>query len=171
MKKARLGNLTAVLVVAMTAACATAGPIDDAITRAAGNLVADQTGPGSWGEFGFTGEAVAGLANAYTLTATAAYKTAAESGGDYCLYDEGGYNSGTGSYTWGLYAGAAYALTRLSEISGNPASNSWRTAVADDFNERNATSEINWYRSNADDSSSVYDLARLALHEIPPALV
>jgi hypothetical protein len=90
-------------------------------------------------------------------------------GGDYCLFDEGGYDGGTGTYAFGLYASGAYAMSRLSEISNNPASNPWRTALGQDMAERSAAGEVQWYRDNSgpippntmDDSGAVYDLARL----------
>lgn len=156
--------LTVVVVIASITATSMAGEIEDAITRAGGDLVSDQQGSGSWLEFGFTGESVAGLANAYLLTGQAGYKTAAESGGDYCLYDEGGYNNVTGEYLYGLYASGAYGLTRLSQISATPASNTWRTAV-DDLYEQIRTGNgtqayINSYFNNSEDSSAVYDIAR-----------
>ena len=153
-------------MLALSAASGMAGIINDAIPRVTYGLLANQAGSGSWDELGFTGEPVAGLANIYALTAAAGYKTAAERGGDYCLYDEGGYDAGTGTYTYGLYSGGAYALTRLSEISANPASNTWRTAV-DDFYEQVRTGAgtqnyIDDYLNdaNAEDSSAVYDIAR-----------
>ena len=159
--------LGVVMMLFIAASVATAGTIEDAITRAGGDLVADQQSAGSWGEFGFTGEPVAGLVQAYELTGTASYKTAAENGGLYCLYDEGGYNGST--YLYGLYAGGSYGLTRLSAISVNPASNSWRTAV-DDFYEQVRTgvgtqNYIDYYLddSNSEDCSAVYDIARHAV--------
>ncbi len=167
MKRTVLKGLAAGVLLATVTSIAGAQAIDAAITRAADGLVADQTGGGSWGEFGFTGEGVAGLAGVYTLTATAGHKTAAESAGLYCLYDEGGYNSGTGTYASpGLFAGGAYGLTRLSEISTTPASNSWRTAVGDFYAQvRTGAGTQNYIDdylddSNAEDSSAVYDIAR-----------
>ena len=157
--------LMAALVVVATAACAQAGSIRETIVLVADDLVAEQDMLGSWGEFGFTGEPVAGLVHAYQLTGTAGYKTVAEDGGNYCLYDEGGYNNSTGKYTDGLFASGAYALTLLSEVSGSPSSNSWRTAV-DDFYEyvardvADTQDYIDHYLANAEDTSAVYDIAR-----------
>ncbi len=163
----KLGAPGVAMILFIAASVATAGTIGDAIARAGDDLVADQQSAGSWGEFGFTGEPVAGLVHAYELTATASYKTAADEGGMYCLYDEGGYNAGTRTYAYrGLYASGAYALTRLSAISANPTSNTWRTAV-DDFYEQirggaGTQNYIDYYLddSNAEDSSAVYDIAR-----------
>ncbi|KPK78886.1 MAG: hypothetical protein AMJ81_14610, partial [Phycisphaerae bacterium SM23_33] len=138
----------------------------DAITRAANDLVADQKAAGSWGEFGFTGESVAGLVHAYQLTGTAGYKTAAEDGGDYCLYNEGGYTAPPGKYRDGLFAGGSYGVTRLSEISADPADNAWRTAVEDLYHQIKKDVGTQDYvdaylnDSNAEDTSAAYDLAR-----------
>ncbi len=155
------------LVIMLIASTATAGMIEDAVTRSANGLVTGQQPAGSWSEFGFTGESVAGLAHAYELTGLAVYKVAAEAGALYCVYDEGGYDPGTGTYAFnGLYASGAYALTRISEISATPASNGYRTAV-DNFYEQARISTgtqnyVNYYRDDsfAEDSSGVYDLAR-----------
>jgi hypothetical protein len=146
------------------------------MTRAADDLVADQTQPfgavGSfWGEEGLTGESVVGLVRAYQLLGQSAYKDAALAGGTYCLFDEGGYNSGTGTFGAGLYASGAYALSRLSAIADDPQSNLWRTALIQDMGERNAATDVQWYRDNSgplagstlDDSWAVYDLARLTV--------
>ncbi len=167
MKRTVLKGLAAGVLLATVTSIAGAQAIDAAITRATGDLVADQTGGGSWGEFGFTGEAVAGLAQAYELTATAGYKTAADNGGVYCLYNEGGYNSGTGTYASpGLFAGGAYGLTRLSDISTTPANNPWRTAVGDFYTQVRTDAGTQNYiddyldDSNSEDSSAVYDIAR-----------
>lgn len=53
---------------------------------------------------------VAGLVQAYQMAGTAAYKTAAEDGGDYII----------NTYSPGFYAEDVYALTRLSDISSDP---------------------------------------------------
>jgi len=164
MRMRRTRILTVVAVIASITATSMAGDVEDAITRAADDLVSDQQGSGSWLEPGFTGECVAGLANAYLLTGQGGYQTAAESGGDYCLFDSG-YDSVNHNYAnGGLFAGGAYGLTRLSQISGNPADNSWRTAV-EDFYEQVRTGPgtqtyVNSILSNAVDPSAVYDIAR-----------
>ena len=168
MKRTIATIVTVALVIGFGGSAALGGAVGDAITRAADDLDLDQLGSGSWtGEASFTGESVAGLVHAYELTAQASYKATAEDGGDYCLYDEGGYNDGTGLYSTGLYAGGAYALTRLSQISATPASNSWRTAV-DNFYEQVRTGSgtqtyIDYLLTNSEDSSAVYDIARHTL--------
>ena len=93
----------------------------DAVTRAADRLVAEQGANGTWaGEEYYTGSIAAGLANASEMTGVAAYKTAAEDGGNYILGSAGG----------NFYGDEAYALTRLSDISADPANNTWRTNVS-----------------------------------------
>lgn len=163
MKKITFIIAVAIGLLLFTSFPAAAGQINDAINRAGGDLVTDQQTNGSWGEQGFTGEAVTGLAHVYQLTGTSAYKTTAQAGGSYILNDAG-YNSSTGSYTYGPYGGGAYALTRLSETSGNPASNTWRTALGDFYNQVSASSGgTSGYISNwegQEDSSAVYDIAR-----------
>ena len=146
------------------------------MVRAADDLVADQTQPfgavGSfWNEEGLTGESVVGLVRAYQILGQTSYRDAATAGGTYCLFDEGGYNSGTGTFGAGLYASGAYAMACLSEIADDPQNNLWRTALIQDLGERNAAAEVQWYRDNSgplpgstlDDSWAVYDLARLTV--------
>ena len=157
------------LLVALAAPGSLAGEIQDAIDRAADDLVNDQTIDGNWvnspvAPDGTTGESVAGLVRAYELTDEANYKAAAQFGATYCLYDEGGYHLGTGLYDYGLYGVGAYALTRVSDIQANPASNTWRTAV-DNFYEQVRTGPgtqnyIDYYFSVPEDTSAVYDVAR-----------
>ena len=116
-RQATLMGLAAVLALAMAAA-----PANGDFVVAADRLVAQQAGDGSWaGEEMYTGSIVPGLVQAYEMTGTTAYKTAADSGGSYILATAGG----------NFYGDEAYALTRLSDISADPASNSWRTSVSD----------------------------------------
>lgn len=151
--------LLGVVIVCVASASAFAFPISP-IERAADYLVAGQLPGGGWPvEPAFAGECVIGLSRAYVLTGDGAYKTAAESGGSYSL-DYAGYNQFTGKFVYGLYAAQAYAMSRLSQIQANPSSNSWRTALVDNLNALDAASAISAYRSNADDSSAVYDVAR-----------
>ena len=158
--------MTVAVVIGTIAAPGVAGVIEDAISRAAGDLVLDQRQAGDWHEAGyqgavFTGESVVGLADAYQLTGQADYKTAAESGGDYCLLNAG-YDSETGEYDLGFYACGAYAMTRLSEISGTPADNTWRTALEYFYYPLTDTGSTQWYVDTfvPNGSTGVYDLAR-----------
>jgi len=153
--------VTIVAVVVCGAPAAVAGLVSDAINLAGNDLVADQQVNGSWGEQGFTGEAVIGLAHAYQLTGTSSFKTAAQAGGDYILTDAM-YNSSTGSYTYGPYASGAYALSRLSEVSDNPADNTWRTALEDFYSQVSTGGTAGFINSwsSQEDSSAVYDIAR-----------
>jgi len=116
--------LVPILVMAILTVGAWGGVINSAITRAADRLATSQAGDGSWaGETDYTGSIVAGMVNAYQVTGTAAYKTAAEDGGNWILTNSGSPPN--------YYGDGAYALTRLSEVSADPSSNPWRTAVAD----------------------------------------
>jgi len=136
------------------------------VRRAADKLVADQMANGSWpAEPFFAGESTIGLSHAFELTNNNAYKTAAESGGAYAL-NSAGYNPSTGGFSFSLIPAEAYAMARLSAIQANPGSNYWRTALVDDLNAVNATAAtILWYQNdlNAEDSSAVYDVARMAV--------
>ncbi len=160
--------LTAIVVLMISVTCAEADSNLDAAMRSGDRLVSFQEANGSWLEFGFTGESVAGLAQAYKVTGDEAYKLAAESGAQYSLYDEAGYEPSSHKYTYGLFASGAYALTRVSDVSADPASNAWRTAVVDYYQYIRVggakTSDfINWYLTDAEDSGAVYDLAYHAL--------
>ncbi len=163
MKKVITAIVAVAIFIGFGASAVPGGTVTDAINRAAGDLVSDQHFLHDWGELPFTGESTAGLANAYLLTDNASYKTAADNSGIYILYDEGGYNPGNGQYTYGLFGGGAYGLTRLSEISATPASNTWRTAVwdfYDDVQVRGTQNHIDDFLSNTKVSAAVYDLAR-----------
>lgn len=122
--------MIAVLAGTMAATCGLAGPVQ----RASDRLVGTQLPAGDWGEQGFTGEVIAGLAHAYQLVPDGAYMDAANYAGDFALADAG-YDSLHGTYVVPLYAAEAYGLTRLSEISATPLNNGWRTAVGDLFDE------------------------------------
>ena len=144
----------AALVLALAAVPAIGG-----FVAAADRLVAQQAGDGSWtGEEDFTGAIVPGLVQAYQMTGTVAYKTAAMLGGDYICDPPGG----------DLYGDEAYALTRLSDISGDPASNPWRTRAGDFYTAvesygTGGTSEyIGWFGA-IEASSAAYYLAHHAV--------
>ena len=160
MSKAVLKSVVVGLVLAMVASTGMAS----AVTRAADKLVADQMVDGSWpAEPNFAGESTIGLCHAFKLTNNNAYKTAAEGGGAYSL-NYAGYNPSTGGFSFSLIPAEAYAMARLSAIQANPGSNSWRTALVDDLDAVNATAAtILWYQNNAEDSSAVYDVARMAV--------
>jgi hypothetical protein len=64
-----------------------------------------------------TGTIAAGLAQAYGVTGTASYNTAAQAAGNYIVTQSGG----------NYYSDQALALVDLSSISANPASNAWRS--------------------------------------------
>lgn len=78
----------------------------------ADRLVAAQTSEeGAWlGEEGYTGSIVAGLIQAYEVTEKAEYKAAAELGASFII------TSAAGNF----FGDEAYALARLSEITGDP---------------------------------------------------
>lgn len=140
----------------------------DPVARGAGNLVAHQQADGNWlGETGFTGECVAGLVNAYLQTGTTTYLTAAQNGGEYCLYDEGGYDGST--YSVGLFASGAYGLARLGQVD---TSHDWSEGVRNFYgqikNGVGAQTYVNSILSHAEATGAVYDLAR---HSVAASLV
>jgi len=89
---------------------------------------------GDWGEEGFVGEAIIGLACTHLAVADDDYKNAANAAGDLVLASAG-YSYTSGTYALPLYAAEAYGLTRLSEITASPFNNPWRTTVCDLFRE------------------------------------
>jgi len=122
-------------VLAVTAASASSpANYRDVVAGAADRLVSNQLPAGDWGEAGFTGEVIAGLARAYQVVSDDAYMDAANDAGNFALADAG-YDPIHGTYVVPLYAAEAHGLTRLSEISATPLDNGWRTAVGDLFDE------------------------------------
>jgi hypothetical protein len=102
----------AIGIVGLMLACSTvqALPINQSITAVADRLVATQAVDGSWaGEELFTGSIVAGLVHAYELTGNPVYMASAEAGGAYIMTTNG----------TNPYGDEAYALARLTEITGN----------------------------------------------------
>jgi hypothetical protein len=95
--------------------------IEDVADRLEAGQIKSGSAAGSWpAEAGFTGSITAGMVSAYRTTCKAAYKASAESGGGYILWAAEG----------NFYGDEAFALTNLSEISNDPFSNTWRTAVS-----------------------------------------
>ena len=134
---------------------ATALPISLAREAIGDRLVAAQGPDGAWpGEAGYTGSIVAGLADAYEVTEKAAYKTAAELGGNYII------SSSEGNF----YGHGAYALARLTEITGDPA----YADAARNFYEILATYEYIRGFKETDPSKAVFYVAQhtVAAHKV-----
>jgi len=105
--------------VALVLALGAGHGLADAVTRAADRLVVQQYN-GKWpDEAAYTGAIVAGLVHAYEMTGDTSYKTSAELGGGFIL------DSANGNFL----GEEAYGLVRLSDISADPESNTWRTQV------------------------------------------
>ena len=122
-----LFSIVLILVGAVLASGSYASTVSEGIANAGNYLVSGQGGNGAWaGAEAYTGSIVSGLVNAYQVTGTASYRSAAENGGNYVLNSTG---YGTGSFL-GFYGDEAYGLTRLSEVSSDPGNNSWRSAVS-----------------------------------------
>jgi hypothetical protein len=103
--------VTAMLFVVFAPSAVMGLPINEAREAIGDQLVAGQGPDGAWlGEEGYTGSIVAGLAHAYEVTEKADYKAAAELGGNYIINSAGG----------NFYGDEAYALARLSDITGDP---------------------------------------------------
>ncbi|KKL46483.1 hypothetical protein LCGC14_2345120, partial [marine sediment metagenome] len=95
-----IGHVGVLLLAACGASAGVASPVvDGAVSRAGAWLVDNQNPGGDWSEFGFTGECLIGLVSAYEATGNTDYLSAAEGAATYAVYDEGGYNAGTGIYT------------------------------------------------------------------------
>jgi len=107
--------------------------IGDAINLSATRLGTQppQALDGSWvGETPFTGPIVGGLVNAYQITGNSSYMNSAVLGGSYMMRPGvaiGTYQSNT-IYNFG--GEDAYGIQSLSDISANPNSNSYRTALS-----------------------------------------
>jgi hypothetical protein len=84
-------------------------PLDETVEGVADCLIANQNSDGSWsGEQGYTGSILAGILQAYQVTEKASYLEAAELSVQF-IFDSAGGN---------FYGDEAYALARLSEITG-----------------------------------------------------
>jgi len=155
-KRVCMKCVTLVLVLVMCSFSFGATTITQAINDTAGYLVSNQAANGTWVESsGYTGAIVAGLVNAYDITGTVAYRTAAEKGGIYIVNTAGG----------NFYGDEAYGLTMLSEASATPASNAWRTQVSNFYQEvingRGTASYITALKAGyAEASAPVYYLAQ-----------
>jgi hypothetical protein len=109
-----------------------AATVGDAITFSAGRLQTQppQDAAGNWvGENAFTGPIVAGLVNGYQITGNSSYMNSAVLGGSYIMRPGvviGSYQSNT-LYNFG--GEDVYGIQRLSDISADPNSNSYRTAL------------------------------------------
>lgn len=142
------------------------------VDRAAGALVSYQKTAGYWPtEADYCGPVVSGLANAYLLTGNASYLNSAVKGGSYLLTIAPS----------GFLGDEAYALSRLSRLSADPADNQWRTAVSSYYQtvaaRQGGTSGyinelVNYYLDTFDDrSQAVVYIAHhvLAAHEVGAA--
>ena len=89
---------------------AVALPLNETLEAVADSLVKNQNSDGSWsGETGYTGSIVSGLIQAYQVKGKASYKEAAEKGVTFTLDTYGG----------NFYGDEAYALARLTEVTGD----------------------------------------------------
>jgi hypothetical protein len=144
MKSVRLNMLTITIVsfVLLAPAVVIAKTLDQDFMVIANQLVANQNLlSGAWvGEEGYTGSIVAGLARVYQLTSKVEYKTAAELGGSFIL------SSAKGNF----YGDEAYALTLLTDITGDP---NYANAVLKFYNKLDTAAYIAGFkdteRSNA----------------------
>lgn len=126
MLKRRPGKIALLFLFGFVVCCSAAGRPRPAevVVPLADRLAEEQVpeGPlgGSWpGEEAYTGTIVAGLVGAYELTCDERYRQAAEAGGVFFT------NAAEGN----LYGDEAYALVRLSEMSGPSSGNRSLSAV------------------------------------------
>ena len=107
----------AVCVLLLVPASTMALPLNEVIETVADRLVNDQCNgmgdpglKGAWvGEEGYTGSILAGLVQAYQVKGKTSYKEAADLSVEYILRSYGG----------NLYGDEAYALARLTEVTGD----------------------------------------------------
>lgn len=100
----------ALLCVLFAPVFAMALPLSETLEAVADSLVKNQSSNGAWpGEWGYTGSIVAGLAQAYQVTGKASYNEATELSVIFILESSGG----------NFYGDEAYALARLTEVTGN----------------------------------------------------
>jgi hypothetical protein len=119
---------------------------DEAVVRVANHLVVMQHSDGTWyREKDFTGSIVAGLVRAYEATANDAYLRAAKKGATYILSSAGG----------NFFGDEAYALVRLSEVTGDVA---YEDAVRDFYNGLETTEYMSGFDAT-DRSNAVFYIA------------
>lgn len=148
MKRLLLAMCTVgMLLVASVANTAMALPIGEALEAIGDRLVDEQSLDGAWpAEACFTGSIAAGLANAYEITGKAAYRTAAQLGGDYIVGSAGG----------NFYGDEAYGLARVSAITGD---SSYANAAKSFYDSLDTFAYIAGFRST-DRSNAVFCVAQ-----------
>jgi hypothetical protein len=144
-----------IILTAGTVAAQPANDVNDAIEVIANRLIARQEPNGVWlGEEDFTGSIGAGLVCAYEVTGQLAYRDAAKLSGNFII-----------DYAEGNFLGdEAYALSRLTEITGNA---TYADAVEDFYNALDTYTYIRFF-TDIDPSTAVFYIAEhtVAAHKV-----
>ena len=150
-------NVTVLLVFCVLYApvSATALPLDETVGAVADCLVANQNSDGSWSaELGYTGSILAGLLQAYQVQEKASYMEAAELAVQF-IFDSAGGN---------FYGDEAYALARLSEITGEQV---YADVVRDFYNMLDTYAYIKGYDATFRDKAVFF----IAYHSVASHMV
>jgi hypothetical protein len=130
-------------------------PLDETVETVADCLITNQNSDGSWsGEQGYTGSILAGLLQAYQVEEKAAYLEAAELGVQF-IFDSAGGN---------FYGDEAYALARLSEITGEQI---YADVVRDFYNMLDTNAYIEGYNATYRDKAVFF----IAYHSVAAHMV
>jgi hypothetical protein len=151
-------NVNVILVVCMllfAPVSAIALPLSETTEAVADSLVENQSPDGSWsGELGYTGSIVAGLIQAYQVTEKTSYIEAAELSVPFILESSGG----------NFYGDEAYALSRLTEVTGNQ---TYADIVRDFYNMLDTYAYIKGYDATFRDKSVFF----IAYHSVAAYMV
>jgi len=130
-------------------------PLDETVEAVADCLIATQNSDGSWsGEQGYTGSILAGLLQAYQVEEKSTYLEAAELGVQF-IFDSAGGN---------FYGDEAYALARLSEITGEQI---YADVVRDFYNMLDTNAYIKGYDATYRDKAVFF----IAYHSVAAHMV
>ncbi len=130
-------------------------PLSETLEAVADSLVKNQSSNGSWsGENGYTGSIVSGLTQAYQIKGTESYKESAEKGVQYILDSYGG----------NFYGDEAYALARLTEVTGEQG---YADLVLDFYNTLNTYEYIRGYDATTREKSTFF----IAFHTVASHMV
>jgi len=130
-------------------------PLDETIEAVADCIIENQNSDGSWsGEQGYTGTILAGLLQAYQVKEKASYLEAAELSVQF-IFDSAGGN---------FYGDEAYALARLSEITGEQI---YADVVRDFYNMLDTYAYIKGYDAVSREKSTFF----IAYHAVAAHMV
>lgn len=147
--------IAAGIITPLTASASTGEAMEAVAQYLDDNQVKSGGNQGIWPqEADYTGSIVAGMSTAFEYTCEQDWRDSAELGGDYIVAD--------GNATGVLYGDGAFALAKLSRISGEP--NQWQQPLADfyeDVKDSNGGTSgyISYFGTGTEPSNAVFYIA------------